>query len=277
MPKDIHNFVSDVLFFICLLLCFGVIFYFVERLKPAQKETPYFQKDFWRDILLSLLNAVITGPILKLGVLFFYAYILIPYVPYQLFKEQIILLPYSAQIIAALLVMDFAIYWRHRFTHYWMWSYHSIHHSSESLTWTTKLRLHPGDILAATLFDTVIMFIFGFNESVIFLAGLILTIYDFYAHANLDFKLQKPLRYILATPHSHRWHHANVREAYDKNFCAMFAFYDVLFGTFYHPEELPPIYGLSKGEQKNFPADNLLGWLVYPIKRDFKRLIKRKK
>ena len=269
--EGLLEYVLKVQFFLILIVIFGLIFFVVEKIRPAEKNTPFFKKDLVPEFLLAFCNTALFQPVFSLAMLWLTVYFLAHLLPYQIFDEQIAALPYVLQILCAMLVLDFSVYWRHRFTHFGMWSYHSIHHSAEELTWMTKLRLHPGDVFAAAIFDALILYAFGFSEMVIFTAAFIMTAYDFYAHANLNVKYPKPLRFLLASPHSHRWHHANVREAYDKNFCSVFSFYDVMFGTFYHPEELPPIYGLSKSEQKDFPRGNVAGWFWYPFKREWKR------
>src|SRR5688572_32092692 len=45
-----------------------------------------------------------------------------------------------------------------------------------------------------------------------------------------------PLRWILATPRFHHWHHAAETEAMDKNFAVHLPLIDRLFGTAYLPE-----------------------------------------
>lgn len=265
--------VFNIEFFISEIIIAGVIFYFVEKLKPAQKNVPFFKKEFKNELLLALLNVGIFTPLLTISVVTLLTTILDIYLPYQLFATQIESLPLYLQIIIGMIVMDFAVYWRHRFTHFYMWSYHSIHHSVKEITWLTSMRLHPIDILAALVFDTVIMHLVGFNGAGILGALIILKIMNYVTHINMDLQFGKPLRYVLASPNFHRWHHASVREAYDKNFCSTFSFLDLLFGTYYHPETLPPDYGLSKTEQKNFP-DSLSGWLLYPFKRDWKQVKK---
>lgn len=274
MPVGIDEYISNLISFAVVVAIFGVVFFFVEKIRPVHKDIPFFKRDFRGDVLIAFSN-IVFDPIMKLAGMSVALFAIAPYVPYRLLDQAISGFPFFLQVFIVMLVLDFSVYWRHRFSHYGLWSFHSVHHSAEELTWTTKLRLHPVDVLAASIFDALAMHFIGFGGSAIFAASLIMMAIDFWAHTNLDFKLPKPFRYFLATPHSHRWHHANVREAYDKNFCSVFPFYDVMFGTFYHPEELPPKYGLSKAEQKDYPAGKFLGWMIYPFRREYKRLKKR--
>ena len=58
---------------------------------------------------------------------------------------------------------------------------------------------------------------------------------------------QVPLRYVIASPTFHRWHHSNEPEAIDKNFAGLFAFIDLAFGTFYMPDQKQPTrFGITE-------------------------------
>jgi hypothetical protein len=80
-------------------------------------------------------------------------------------------------------------------------------------------------------------------------------------HANLNWTFG-PLRYLLASPVFHRWHHTLEGEGLNKNFAPTFPFLDLIFGTFYMPPgKLPEQFG--NGEP-DFP-EGFLGQLIYPL------------
>ncbi len=251
------------------IIIFGLIFMALERINPAERDTKFFKKDMHNEITLALINLVIFIPLFIFLADLFVKTTLSPLINYQLFAPQIESLPLAIQILFGALLIDFSTYWRHRFTHHYMWSYHSIHHSAKQLTWISGLRLHPVDIFASALLTTFLLYIFGFSGEGFIGALIFSKVMNYFTHMNLNLKFSKPLRYIICSPVLHRWHHATVKDAYDKNFCGIFPFYDILFGTYYHPEDLPPNYGLSAAEQKKFPEFNTLGWLTYPLKRDW--------
>ena len=57
-----------------------------------------------------------------------------------------------------------------------------------------------------------------------------------------------PLRWLMATPQFHHWHHGAEREAVDKNFAVHLPVLDRLFGTCYLPgDRWPASYGLADG------------------------------
>jgi sterol desaturase/sphingolipid hydroxylase (fatty acid hydroxylase superfamily) len=54
--------------------------------------------------------------------------------------------------------------------------------------------------------------------------------------------LNSPIRFgwfnrVVSSPQTHRIHHSNLPEHMDKNFSTMLPLWDILFGTYYHPEE----------------------------------------
>lgn len=257
--------------FAVTLIVAGIACYFIEKIKPAQKDTPFFKKEFRKELALAVLNALIFTPAYTLLIAVTLLALLGYFMPHQIFDKSLTQLPLALQVFFGVLIMDLATYWRHRFTHRHLWPYHAFHHSAEEITWLTSLRLHPLEILVAMLFDTTILYILGFSGSGIIFAAVIVQIYNYFTHMNIDINFPKPIRYIFASPHYHRWHHAADKAAYDKNFCGVFSFLDVIFGTYYHPDELPKAYGLSPREQQEVP-EKLLPHLILPIKKDIKKI-----
>ncbi len=257
------------------LLVAGALCYFIEKLRPAQPGTKFFKKDFRKELGLAICNAIFVIPVLTFAFSISIFTVMKNFVPYQAFDEILNTWPLALQILLGLIIMDFGAYWRHRFTHNYMWPYHSIHHSAEEITWITSLRLHPVDSAVALLFDTVVLYFLGFSGPGIAAAAVIAHVYNYFTHANLNIRFGKPLCYVLASPHYHRWHHATDKAAYDKNFCAMFSFLDILFGTYYHPDELPPAYGLSPRDQKDVPP-GLLAHIIQPVKKDLQKFFSKK-
>ena len=88
-------------------------------------------------------------------------------------------------------------------------------------------------------------------------------VYSAMVHANLNWTFG-PLRYVLASPVFHRWHHTSEEEGLDKNFASTFPFLDLLFGTFYMPAgRRPEVYGTN---DKAVPI-GFVGQTVYPFKK----------
>ena len=72
------------------------------------------------------------------------------------------------------------------------------------------------------------------------------------------------LRYVIAGPVFHRWHHTAADRGGSSNFAGTFPIWDLLFGTFYMPEnELPDAYGIA---DKSFP-EGFGAQMLYPFTR----------
>ncbi|MBL4805060.1 MAG: sterol desaturase family protein [Alphaproteobacteria bacterium] len=265
MDYNLQHLFSDLGIFVIEILLVGAVFYMIEKMRPAEEVT-FFKPGFREELGLAFLNVSLFSPISIVVMAFFVMNVIQDIIPYQMFSSQIEALPITIQIVFGLFILDFSTYWRHRFTHHFMWPFHSVHHAATNLTWLTALRLHPIDIFTATVFDVLMLHLLGFSGVGLLGAVFILKGYNYFTHANINLKFDKPLRYVLASPHYHRWHHAGEKHAYNKNYCAMFSLIDLMFGTYYHPERLPKGYGLEPLEQKDYP-DGLLGWLAYPFKQ----------
>ena len=58
-----------------------------------------------------------------------------------------------------------------------------------------------------------------------------------WTHANLDWTFG-PLRYVIASPVFHRWHHSADAASRETNYAPMFPVWDLMFGTFHMPRQV---------------------------------------
>ncbi len=248
----------------------AAVFFLIEKLRPAER-IGFIKPEFKEELGFAAFNKLLLSPLLAL-VGGSAAIILANHnFPYKLMDEYLAGTPFWAQLLLALLFMDFSTYWRHRLMHRFFWPVHAVHHSAQHLSWITALRLHPIEVCISVFIDASFMYVFGFHTEAIMYAILIAVFYNYFVHSNINVAYPRPLRYIFASPVFHRWHHANEKAAYDKNFCGMFSLLDITFGTYYHPENaLPKLYGLSAREQREYPA-NFKAQLFYPLRNIFKR------
>ena len=87
-------------------------------------------------------------------------------------------------------------------------------------------------------------------------------VYSAMVHANLNWTFG-PFKYIFASPVFHRWHHTSLAEGRDKNFAPTFPLLDIVFGTFYMPENrLPEQYGVSGSKI----PDGFISQMIWPFK-----------
>ncbi len=256
--------------FVVQIVLAAAVFFVVEKIRPAER-IGFIKPEFKEELGFAAFNKLLVAPLL--GLIGGYLGIIAANYnfPYLLSDSYVSMAPIWLQVIIGLLFIDFSTYWRHRLMHRFFWPVHAIHHSAEHLSWITALRLHPVEICIAVFIDASFMYVFGFESEAIIYAILASIFYNYFLHANINVTYPRPLRYVLASPVFHRWHHANEKAAYDKNFCGIFSLLDVIFGTYYHPEKaLPQVYGLNKSEQREYPA-GFKGQLLYPFRRIFKR------
>jgi sterol desaturase/sphingolipid hydroxylase (fatty acid hydroxylase superfamily) len=155
-------------------------------------------------------------------------------------------LPLAVQALIFLVVSDFLLYWNHRLFHGGaFWKYHAIHHAPEELDWISAARFHPVNLVIGTIGVDVLLLLAGISPNVMVWLGPFTTFHSAFVHANLNWTLG-PLRYVIATPVFHRWHHTAVEEGGNTNFAGTFPLWDLMFGTFRMPEgRLPQAYGVD--------------------------------
>jgi sterol desaturase/sphingolipid hydroxylase (fatty acid hydroxylase superfamily) len=173
-------------------------------------------------------------------------------------------LPLWVQAMLFLLLSDFMLYWLHRMFHGGgFWKYHAIHHSSEDLEWISAARFHPVNLLIGTISVDVILLMAGISPNIMLWVGPFTTFHSAFVHANLNWTLG-PLKYVLATPVFHRWHHTGLEDGGNTNFAGTFPVWDMLFGTFRMPESrLPDDYGKDEAAMPS----GIAGQIAYPFRQ----------
>jgi len=156
-------------------------------------------------------------------------------------------LPFWGQVAVYIVASDFLLYWAHRVFHgAELWRFHAVHHSAEEIDWTVAYRFHPVNLWLGTFLVTAIMLFLGVSPAVLLFLVPFDTTTAVFVHANLNWTLG-PLKYVVATPVFHRWHHTLPDEGGNTNFGSLLSVWDVLFGTFHMPEnQLPSRYGVDE-------------------------------
>ena len=160
--------------------------------------------------------------------------------------------PVLLQFAEILVIADLTQYTTHRLFHAvpWLWRFHQVHHSAQCLDWLAASRLHLVDIVVTRAVGFVPVYVLGFATGPTLI------------HANVNFRFG-PLRWVLATPQFHHWHHSAESEAVDKNFAVHLPVIDLVFGTFHLPgNRWPARYGL---EGDPVP-ENYARQLAYPFR-----------
>ncbi|HEY6430452.1 MAG TPA: sterol desaturase family protein [Acetobacteraceae bacterium] len=215
------------------------------------------------------------------------------------------LLPWNTAtllIFTALMALadDFGYYLFHLAAHRisWLWAFHKVHHSAETLTVFANVRVHPVELAITGPFKAVtialvmapalylgvgkpqVMTILGLNLIAAFYRATGAQLH----HTHIWLSWGPRLEHVLISPAMHQIHHSTAPRHWNRNMGGMFALWDWMFGTLYIPhgrEELT--YGLG-GHQPQ-PHPNVLAaylvpfWEILPrrerLLRDLRRLTQR--
>ncbi len=256
-----------------LIIAFGILlvfFWIVEFLWPAVKGQRRVRKGFVTDLFYWFFTPLISKSAAQLAVL-------IALVPVFLLLGRdlsreavmagygpVLALPMWLQAVLLLFLGDIISYWTHRWFHgRSLWKFHAIHHSSEDLDWLSSVRLHPVNEIVTRVCQAVPFVALGFSPAVIAAYLPFLTFYAIFVHANVTIPFG-PLKYVVASPDFHRWHHTAEEEGMNKNFAGLFPVVDMIFGTFHMPAgKRPEVFGI----RNNTVPDTLLGQFMYPFRK----------
>lgn len=226
---------------------FGV----VERLAPASPA----RRTAWGLDLAWLLTGRVVDPLVKLAIGVACA---APVALLGLSREREVLLagygplaalPAPVALALVLFLSDGLSAAVHRLHHRWprLWRVHAVHHSSRHLDWLAAARVHPLNEVLNRAPAAVALLTLGFDLRVVAAAAPVLTLWAIGLHANVDWRLG-PLRYVVATPGFHRWHHARPPAHLPDgcNFAGLFPVWDLLAGTFWLPPEPAREFGVDE-------------------------------
>lgn len=145
-------------------------------------------------------------------------------------------LPAWLEFGVALVVLDLAIYWQHRWLHAWplLWRLHRVHHTDVTLDATSALRFHPLEMLVSLAFKVLLAVSLGVSPIAMMVFEVLLSSFALVTHANLALPawLDRPLRSVLVTPNMHRIHHSTHADEQRRNFGFNLSVWDHVFGTY---------------------------------------------
>lgn len=250
--------------FILNLILFSAIFIPLERMF-ARIDQPIFREDWQTDSTYFFIST------LSIEILTYTTFqparSLFHWALNRHLQEWVTAQPGILQFIEILFCADIMQYWVHRMFHQIpaLWKIHSVHHSTEKMDWLAGSRTHFIDVIATRASVFIPIYILGFKGTPLICYVVFIALQAVFVHANVRFAFG-PVRWILTTPRFHHWHHGAEKEAIDKNFAVHLPLLDMLFGTFYLPEDKwPENYGIE-----NNPVPK--GWLrqfIYPfLKKD---------
>jgi sterol desaturase/sphingolipid hydroxylase (fatty acid hydroxylase superfamily) len=255
-------------------LLLGVLLWPLERIWPSTPGQPVRRRGFFTDVAYWFFTPLVTKAITRVAVIAAVVLLAIS-AGVPLDQEHVRAFvddesravrrqPLLLQVLEVLLLGDVVGYWMHRLFHgRRLWRFHAVHHGSRDLDWLSAVRLHPVNDVVGRVAQVIPVLLLGFSPTLLAAYVPFLTFWAIFIHANVPWSFG-PLRYVIATPAFHRWHHTSEEEGLDKNFAGLFPFLDLLFGTFYMPaDRRAQRFGLA-GESV---PEGLVAQLLYPFRR----------
>lgn len=217
----------------------------LERLLPLHPEQGILRRDWLNDVFYLLFNGIVVraGFVVAAGILMYFFKRLFGPDPLPWVGE----LPVWVQVIAVIIIADIGYYTAHRTSHAVpiLWKFHAVHHSIEEMDWLATHRVHPVDQIFTNMFSLLPIYFLGFSLEAVVIFAVIYQAQALLIHSNVKISFG-PLKWLIASPEYHHWHHANERDAFDRNFAAQLSIIDVLAGTLFMPKRQPKAYGINE-------------------------------
>jgi sterol desaturase/sphingolipid hydroxylase (fatty acid hydroxylase superfamily) len=179
--------------------------------------------------------------------------------------------PFLLQLCLGLGIYSFFDYWKHRAYHAidWLWWIHAIHHDTRQMHVLKAGRLHLLEGTIRFIIVTTPLLLLGAPADVFVWIGLWMNFEGNLNHSNLNQRFPSWFHYFIPTVQVHHIHHARERRLQDSNFSGVTSLWDVLFGTFSHPDQNEvQAFGI---EHDPVPGNFFLQ-LVYPFRMGFSTL-----
>lgn len=250
--------------FLFNILAFSMVFVPIEQLFPLRRTQPIF-REYWKTdlayffvshLFIQFLTIVTLKPALT-----FFTWATIPSVREFVGGQNVVV-----QFLGIMLIADLTQYWVHRAFHSipFLWRFHAVHHSAQSMDWLASSRLHLADIAITRALSYLPIYLLGFAEGPLFAYIIFVSFHATFIHSNFRIEFG-PLKWFFVTPRFHHWHHTADLTFADKNFAVHLPFLDRLFGTYYLPAaEWPERYGVDDAE---VPSSGFFAQLAYPLGR----------
>lgn len=213
-----------------LALVFGVIAYATKR-RAILGALRRARGEIVTNLVLLLVNAVVFGPLLVVPILTGQSLMPRPQTLVDFWAGT----PGAVSVVVAIVLMEFAAYWRHRLEHARaLWPVHATHHADEAMTWLSVRRKHPLGEMLAVLIDSLPVILLGLPFWAIGAAVLIRGWWGYLIHADVPWTLG-PLGKVFISPAAHRLHHIRDEDLMGTNFGNILTMWDQLFGTYVDP------------------------------------------
>jgi sterol desaturase/sphingolipid hydroxylase (fatty acid hydroxylase superfamily) len=148
---------------------------------------------------------------------------------------QWIRLPRVLQGLAAVLLLDYTLYFQHVLHHRlpFLWRFHAVHHVDLDLDASTALRFHFGEIALSIPYRAAQVLLIGVDPHILFIwqTFLLLSIMFHHSNVQLSKSVEDRLVRLIVTPRMHGIHHSNSPLNQNSNWSGGLTLWDALHGT----------------------------------------------
>lgn len=203
----------------------------LQQWLPRRQQAKKLGGRFIHNLLLFVLNLLIFSliPLTLLGTAVFVG-------QHQFGLFNVLDWPLWLELLFAVIILDFAVYWQHVASHRWewFWALHKVHHLDKEFDVSTAVRFHPLELLLSLFYKSAWVALLGASVQAVILFELLLIMGAAFSHANwrLPLAVDAVLRKVIVTPDVHRVHHSVYREEHDNNYGFFLIWWDKLFATY---------------------------------------------
>lgn len=143
--------------------------------------------------------------------------------------------PNAFEIVAAVLLLDYTMYFWHWLNHRvpFLWRFHHVHHTDLDLDVSTAFRFHFGEMLLSVAARAVQIVIVGASPVAALIYEIVLEASTEFHHSNLrlPLRLERVLSWLIMTPRAHGIHHSIIAEETNSNYSNFLMLWDRLHRT----------------------------------------------
>lgn len=178
--------------------------------------------------------------------------------------------PAWLEAIAAIVLLDLAIYWQHRAFHHFpvLWRAHRVHHSDLAFDASLGVRFHPFEILPSMAFKLAVVALLGAAPMAVLVYESALLGFSLITHADvaLSSAMDRRIRLVFVTPDWHRVHHSVHHDETNSNYGNILSLWDRLFRSYRpQPREGHARMRIGLSEFRDPASQSLVGLLRQPF------------
>ena len=239
------------------LLFLALVFIPMEKAFPANENQKTFRPNWILD-LCYFFGQYLLWSSLVLKALNYFGFWLDKNLIFS-FRDTITDQPFWLQAIEVILLSDFLIYWGHRLQHKFdfLWRFHKVHHTAETLDWLAAHREHPVDSIYTVGIINLPALILGFDLDTLSFLVAFRGIWAIYIHSNVRLNIGV-IKKIIGSPDLHHWYHDKERDR--GNYANISPLMDIIFGTYVCPDHEPKQFGINEKFSSTY-----IGQMIQPM------------